>query len=212
MKMTLTIACLIALLALGNLAISQTMGLDNILANPNLEVPPQTTKMRVECLKTRHTESLATLTVALDRIAGNPALLGAKETFAAIDKADRDMKRSESASDVILTSLRSEVAAIKADPAFADDQKAELERAAKAMADECIAVRKEAEVVIKNLAKSYKALAQAKKVYRSYLNLQGESQAMAKLKATIGEFVKGLIKAPAETQPADNSKDEKKSV
>jgi hypothetical protein len=212
MKSSLTPACFAALLILGNLASAQTSPLDNPLANPNHEAPPPTTKARVEGLKVRHAESLATLIAALDRIAGDPALLGAKETFAAIDKADRDMKRSESASDVILTSLRSEVAAIKADPAFADDQQAELERAAKAMADECIAVRKEAEVVIKNLAKSYKALAQAKKVYRSYLNLQGESQAMAKLKATIGEFVNGLIKAPAETQPADNSKDEKKSV
>jgi hypothetical protein len=208
----MTSACFVALLALGNLATAQTTALDNPLADLNHDAPPATTKMRVEGLKTRHSESLATLTAALNRIAGDPALLGAKETFNAIDKADRDMARSKSASDSILASLRSEVAAIKTDPAFADDQKAELERAAKAMADECIAVRKEAEVVIKNLAKSYKALAQAKKVYRSYLNLQGESQAMAKLKATIGEFVKGLIKAPAETQPADNSKDEKKSV
>jgi hypothetical protein len=209
MKTTLTFACFATLLALGDLATAQTTALDNALGDPNHETPPQTTKMRVESLKTRHAESLATLTVALDRIAGDPGLLGAKETFTAIDKADRDMARSKSASDSILASLRSEVAAINGSPSYADDQKTELETAAKSLAAECIAVRKEAEVVIKNLAKAYKVLAQAKTVYRSYLNLRGEGQANEKLKAAVGAFVKDLTEAPAEaqtTEPTANKK------
>lgn len=212
MKTTLTSACFIALLALGCLASAQTTALDNPLANPNHEAPPPTTKARVEGLKVRHAESMATLIAALDRIAGDPALLGAKETFAAIDKADRDMAHSKSASYSIIVSLRSQVAALKADPAFPDEQKAELETAAKTLADECVAVRKEAEVVANNLAKAYKMFANAKKLYSSYLNLQGASPAREKLKANIGEYVKGLTKAPAKTQPADNTKEEKNPV
>jgi hypothetical protein len=212
MKSTLTTACFATLLALGNFAIAQTTAIDNPLADPSHEAPPPTTKARVESLKARHAESLATLTAALNRITADPALITAKETIAAIDRADRDMARSKSASDSILASLRSEVAAIRADSAFADDQKAELESTAKSMADECAAVRKEAEVVIKNLAKSYKVLAQAKTVYRSYLNLRGESQAREKLNAAVGEYVKILTKAPAETLPADKTKEEKKPV
>jgi hypothetical protein len=203
MKSTLTSACFVALLALGNLATAQTTALENPLADLNHDAPPPTTKMRVEGLKTRHSESLATLTAALIRISGDPALVTAKETFAAIDRAERDMTRSKSACESILTALRSEVAAIKADPAFAVDQKAELENAAKAMAEECITVRKEAEVVAKNLGKAYKALAQAKTVYKSYLNLRGESQAKERLKAAVGQYVKGLTEAPAVAQPTE---------
>jgi hypothetical protein len=207
MKSTLTSACFVALLALGNLATAQTTALENPLADLNHDAPPPTTKMRVEGLKTRHSESLATLTAALIRISGDPALVTAKETFAAIDRAERDMTRSKSACESILTALRSEVAAIKADPAFAVDQKAELENAAKAMAEECITVRKEAEVVAKNLGKAYKALAQAKTVYKSYLNLRGESQAKERLKAAVGQYVKGLTEAPAVAQPTEPAAD-----
>jgi hypothetical protein len=209
MKSTLTSACFVALLALGNLATAQTTALENPLADLNHDAPPPTTKMRVEGLKTRHSESLATLTAALIRISGDPALVTAKETFAAIDRAERDMTRSKSACESILTALRSEVAAIKADPAFAVDQKAELETAAITLADECAAVRNEAEVVIKNLAKAYKVLAQAKTVYKSYLNLRGESHAMDKLKAVIVEYVKSLTLVSAEAKTTDPSVDKK---
>jgi hypothetical protein len=207
MKSTLTSACFVALLALGNLATAQTTALDNPLADLNHEAPPPTTKARVEGLKVRHAESLATLTAALIRVSGDPALITAKETFAAIDRADRDMARSKSASDSILASLRSAVAAIRADSAYTDDQKTELETTAKALADECVAVRKEAELVAKNLGKAYKALAQAKTVYKSYLNLRGESQAKERLKAAVGQYVKGLTEAPAVAQPTEPAAD-----
>lgn len=209
MNTTLTSACFVALLTLGNMTNAQTTAVSNPLADPNTEAPPPTTKMRVESLKTRQTESLTTLITALSLISGDPALVSAKETFAAIDKADRDMQRSKSACASILATLRSDLATIKADSAFADDQEAELETAAKAMAEECITVRKEAEVAINSLAKAYKALAQAKRVYKSYLNLQGESQAKEKLKAAVEEYVKTLTEAPAEIQPADAATEEK---
>jgi hypothetical protein len=154
-------------------------------------------------------EALVTLTAALNRITGDPALVTAKETFSAIDKADRDMDHCKSASNSILASLRSEVAVIKGSSAYADDQKAELETAAIALADECVTVRHEAEAVIKNLAKAYKVLAQAKTVYRSYLNLRGESQAMDKLKAVIVEYVKSLTLVSAEAKTTDPSVDKK---
>ena len=209
MKSTLTTACFTALLILGNLASAQTSALDNPLANPSHEAPPPTTKTRVENLKGRHMEALVTLTAALNRISGDPSLITAKETFAAIDRADRDMDRSKSASDSIITSLRSEVTAIKGSSAYADDQKAELETAAITLADECVAVRKEAELVAKNLAKAYKVLAQAKTVYKSYLNLQGEIQAQTKLKAAVAEFVKGLTQPTTVAQSIEPAADKK---
>jgi hypothetical protein len=209
MKKTLTTACFTALLILGNVTSAQTSALDNALGNRNHETPPQTTRMRVESLRTRHTESLATLTSALGQISGDPALVTAKETFGAIDKADRDMDRSKIASDSILAALRSEVATIKADSAYSDEQKTELENAARTMADECIAIRNEAEVVIKNLAKGYKVLGQAKKIYKSYLNLQGEIQAQTKLKAAVAEFVKGLTQPTTVAQSTEPAVDKK---
>ncbi|MEN9974370.1 MAG: hypothetical protein RLZZ282_376 [Verrucomicrobiota bacterium] len=212
MKPTLTTACFAALLTLGNLANAQTTAFDTALADPNHEAPPPTTKMRVETLKARQTESLATLTTALNRISSDPALVTAKETFAAIEKADRDMVRSKCASDSILAALRSELATIKKDSAFADDQKTELETAASAMANECTTVRKEADVVIKNLAKAYKTLAQAKKIHKSYLNLQGERQAKENLKAAVEEYVKTLTESTSETPAAEAPKEEGKSA
>ena len=210
MKSTMTSACFAALLALGTLATAQTTAHDQF-GSPVPEAPPLTTKMRVENLKTRQTESLSTLKAALSRIAGDPTLITAKETFDAIDRADRDMKRSKSAGASILAALRSELAAIKTDSAYADDQKSELETAAKAMAEECISVSKESDVVIKNLAKSYKSLAQWKKIYKSYLNLQGESQAKSKLKAAVERYVKTLVNAPAEAPAQEATNEEKKS-
>ena len=208
MKSTMTSACFAALLALGDLATAQTAVLDQF-GIPVPEAPPQTTKMRVESLKARQTDSLSALKAALNRIAGEPALITAKETFAAIDKADRDISRSKSASTSILAALRSELAAIKTDSAYADDQKAELETAAKALAEECISISKEADAVTRNLAKSYKALAQWKKIYKSYLNLQGESQAKVKLKNAVSEFVKTLAESPAEAPAPEFTNREK---
>jgi DNA-directed RNA polymerase beta' subunit len=209
MKKTLTTACFTALLILGNIANAQATALDNPFAEPKHEAPPATTKMRVDTLKTRHSESLTTLTAALNKITSDPALVTAKETFGAIDKADRDMDRSKIASDSILAALRSEVATIKADSAYSDEQKTELENAARTMADECIAIRNEAEVVIKNLAKGYKVLGQAKKIYKSYLNLQGEIQAQTKLKAAVAEFVKGLTQPTTVAQSTEPAVDKK---
>ena len=79
------------------------------------------------------------------------------------------------------------------------------------MAEECISVSKESDVVIKNLAKSYKSLAQWKKIYKSYLNLQGESQAKSKLKAAVERYVKTLVNAPAEAPAQEATNEEKKS-
>ena len=215
MKTTMTSACFAALLILGNIASAQTTALDQF-GIPIPEAPPQTTKMRVESLKARQTDSLSALKAAFNRIAGDPTIITAKDTFTAIDRADRDMSRSKSASASILSALRTELTAIKTDSAYADDEKAELEAAAKAMAEECINISKEADVVTRNLAKSYKALPQWKKIYKSYLNLQGEIQAKSKLKAAVERYVKTLAEspaeAPAETPALDSTNEEKKSA
>lgn len=201
MKTTLGTACFTALLILANLTNAQTSELDNAIADPNISGSPATTKMRVENLKLRHAESLGALTAALNRISVDPSLVSAKETFAAVDKADRDMARSKSACDAILAAIRSEFTTINTDSAFSEEQKVELAATAKALAEQCVTVRNEAELVARNLTKAYKSLAAAKKVYRSYLNLQGEAQAKAKLNAAIGAYVKGLTEAPSEVRP-----------
>jgi hypothetical protein len=117
---------------------------------------PKTTRMRVADLKARHEQARTELSTALGRISTDPTQVTSAETFAAIDKADRDMRRSIAASDSIQAAIRAEMTTIKSDSAFSDEQKAELETAAKTMVDECSAVRTEAGAVIKNLAKSYK--------------------------------------------------------
>jgi hypothetical protein len=75
------------------------------------------------------------------------------------------------------------------------------------MAEVCVTVRHEAEAVIRNLAKAYKVLPQAKTVYRSYLNLQGEGQAREKLKIAVEEYVKSLTQSPAEAQTTEPAAD-----
>lgn len=167
---------------------------------------PKTTRMRVADLKTRHQQARTELSTALGRISTDPTQVTSAETFAAIDQADRDMRRSIEASDLIRAAIRAETTAIKSDSAFSDEQKAELETAAKTMADECSAVRAEAGVVMKNLAKAYKLFPKWKRVYKSYLNLQGEAEANAKLAAALETYLKSLAtpeEPPAVANPAD---------
>jgi hypothetical protein len=202
MTTTLPIAklfCIAAALAVAGPAAAQNDA-DYGTYDGQTETPP-TTRERVAALKTRHQEALTALTSALGRISTDPSQVTSAETFAAVDKADRDMRRSQSACDSIQAALRKEAATIKADSAFSDEQKAELESAAKAMADECAAIRTEAGLVIKNLAKSYKLFPKWKRVHKSYLNLQGESEANAKLAAAVDSYLKALT-TPEEAVPA----------
>ena len=61
-------------------------------------------------------------------------------------------------------------------------------------------------MVIKNLAKSYKLFPKWKRVYKSYLNLQGEAEANSKLAAAVDSYLKSLItpeEPPANANPAE---------
>lgn len=201
MKTLLSSTCLTALIALSNPINAQTTKLDNLLSDNSEQAKPQTTIMKVASLKTRHSESLSTLKTALNRILAEPSLITSKSTFEAIDKGDRDMKRSQGRCKSIISALRSELSSIKQDSAYSDDQKQELENAITTLAEECATVHKEADIVIKNLNKSYKLFPQWKKIYKSYLNIQGEKQAGDQIKGFVEEYVSSLAEAPVEVKP-----------
>ena len=116
---------------------------------------PPSTQARVETLKTRHSEALAVVVGGIARIADDPSLLGSKETIDMLERGDKEMQRSRAASLAILTTLRTETAAIRADSAFSDAQKDELTISAQTLASECEAVRTKAAVTIERLASAY---------------------------------------------------------
>lgn len=186
---------LILVLALCNLTNAQT--------TETTDAPPPTTRMRMETNKTKQAEALSALLAALGRISEDPSLVTAQETFDALDKGYTELKRLEGSCNSVIAATRYELASIKKDSAYTDEQKTELETAAKEITDQCETIIKEANIVINNLSKAPKKLGQAKRIYKSYVNLQGETQAKEKLKAAINEYSSNLTIAPVETPPAD---------
>ena len=107
------------------------------------------------------------------------------------------MHRSCAACVAILATLRAETAAIRADSAFSEAQRDELNATAKSLASECEAVRTEASVTIERLTSASKELSRWKKIYKSYSDLGGEKQAKEVIKIAVNEFVKQLTAKPA---------------
>ena len=192
-------------LSFAGAASAQIPGSDKGTGLYGQEESPPTTLGRIENLKTRHAAAVSALRAALGCITAEPSLLGDKETFAEIDRADREMKRSKSAGDSIIASMRSRMAAIRADAAYSDDQKAELEAVAKTMAEECAAIRKEADTVIGNLTLAYKLLPRWNRIYKSYADLRGEAEAKAKVAEAVGIYLKGLTVAPDEAKTQESA-------
>jgi hypothetical protein len=163
---------------------------------------PPTTKMRVENLRRRHAEAITELTSAFGRIPNEPQLVSSKEVIDAVDKGDRAMKRTKTACDAILDTLRGESKTIKAETSFRDDQKVELLAAVDTMAAECDQLAAQAVSTMKHLGGAYKAMAKWRKVYKTYLDLDGAPKAGNQLKAAVDDYVQGLTVAPA---PAEST-------
>ena len=170
------------------------------------QIPPLTTKMRVEALKTRHSEALAIVVGGIARIADDPTLLSAKETIDSLERGDKEMHRSTAASVAILTTLRTEIAGIHADSAFTEGQKDELAITAQALVTECDSIRNEANVTIERLSSVYKEMSRWKRVYRAYVNMTSEKEAKDVLKTAVGEYIKRLTAKPATPDTAPSAR------
>jgi hypothetical protein len=165
---------------------------------------PPTTKMRVENVRRRHTEVIAELTSAFGRIPNEPKLISSKELIDAIDQGDRAMKRTKTACDAIRDTLRGESKTIKAETSFSDDQKVELLAAVDTMAGECDQLAAQTVATLKHLDGAYKAMAKWRKVYKTYLDLDGAAKAGNQLKTAVDDYVQGLTAAPAPA-PAESA-------
>lgn len=157
---------------------------------------PATTRMRVENIQSRHDKALADLVATFERIAKEPQLISSKEVVDAIDLGDRTLKSTKAGCDAILTSLRAEAKTIKSESSFSDDQKTELLATTENLNAKCEDLAKRTAATIQHLEGAYKAMGKWRKIYKTYLNLDGETKANEQLKTSVQEFVKGLTPAP----------------
>ena len=167
------------------------------------ETPP-TTRMRVENAQARFDKTIADITETFDRVAKEPQLISTKEVVDAIDKGDRALKNTRTASGLILTTLRAESKAIAAEAAFSEEQKSELQAAVESLVAKCEDLSSRSDIAIKHLATSYKAMGKWRAIYKTYRNLDGEAKARKQLEASVQDYVKGLTASPDafEGQPA----------
>lgn len=201
-----TITSTIWIIAIALLAISSPINAQTDSVTDLVTSPPPTTKERLEKAKADQAAALATLTAALNQAAVDASVTTSQETFDAVDKGYTEMRRVQSVCDSIAASIKLQVKAIQKDDAYTDEQKAELETAANEMTEACKVAGDEAGIVANNLTKAPKALAKAKKVYKSYLNLQGEPAAKEKLKSLVEDYTKNLTVAPE--PPAEKTAEE----
>ncbi len=174
-----------------------------------VEAPP-TTKQRVENMQVRHDKSIADLQSLFDRIAKDAALISSKEAVDAIDQGDRALRNNRAAIASLVTTLKAEAKTITAEASFTEDQKAELLAAVESMNTKCDDLSARTTVAIDHLGGSYKEMAKWRKIYKTYLNLDGETNAKKQLASAVEEYVKGLTAAPeapekesTETKPAE---------
>ncbi len=163
---------------------------------------PATLRMRVERMQTRQSTAVQELVGTFERLAKDPTLISSKEIVDAIDQGDRSLKNTMSACGSLLTSLRAKAKLIAADPSFSDDQKSELLKAVESMMGQVEASAAQCALTIERLEGSYKAMAKWRTIYKTYLDLDGETKANEQLKTQVDEYVKALTEKPEPKEPA----------
>gem|GEM_PF-5781868 len=174
------------------------------------EAPP-TTKMKVENLQTRHDKVIADLQALFGRIAKDATLISSQEAVDAIDQGDRELKNTKSALATVVASLRSESKTISNETLFSETQKTELVAAIDTMITKCDDLTSRTSIAINHLQGTYKEMPKWRKIYRAYLNLDGEAKALEQLKASVDEFAKGLTAEPGafDAAPVKSTEEEK---
>ena len=163
--------------------------------------PPPTTKERVERLQTQYSAAVSDLVVELNKVPATPSLISSDELISAVDKADKQLTRLIAASIAIRSTLKDFSKTIDTGTTFTDEEKSDLQASAESMAKSCAAVAKNARSGVEHLKSVYKAMSEWRKVYKTYLNIQGKDKATEKLKTMVEGFVKPLQAHPS----ADNA-------
>lgn len=174
------------------------------------EAPP-TTRKKVENIQVRHDRAIADLQALFGRISKDATLISSHEAIDAIDQADRELKNTKSAIATVVASLRSESKTISNEVSFSDEQKTELVAAIDAMIAKCDELTSRTTIAINHLQGTYKEMPKWRKVYRAYLNLDGEAKALEQLKNSVDEFAKGLTAEPGafDAAPVKSTDEEK---
>jgi len=157
---------------------------------------PKNSLERLQDLQARHETAFADVSAVINRLPTEPEMLGTKELFSSIDKSVRELKNVRTACDSLMTALRGEVKAIQESPSFSDDQKKELKDSANVIAKGCDELSKQLDHTVKRLGDAYKVFPEWNRVYRSYSNLKGETNAREQLKSLVGNYMKSFTPEP----------------
>jgi len=166
--------------------------------------PPKTTAEKLQNLQTSQDKVFSDLSAMLNKLPGEPDLLGSKDLFASIDQSDREMKKNRSACSSLMSSLRAEAKTIKDSSSFNEEQKQELLSSAKTLADNCTVLSKNVDHSIQRLATAYKVIPRWKTIHHSYRNLQGEAKASEQVKAQVDAYLKSFTPEPEAKAETDN--------
>ena len=172
---------------------------------------PTTIQTRVENVRIKQDAAIAELVSVFKRVATQPELISSKEVVDAIDQGDRALKTTKAACDAIQVTLRSEAKTISGETSFSEDQKAELLAAVEALNAKSAELSAQSVATAKHLSGAYTEMKKWRKVHKTYLNLDGQTKALERLKASVDEYTKGLTVEPGafDSAPAKVT-DEKK--
>ncbi len=157
---------------------------------------PTTIQTKVENVRTRQDAAIAELVSVFNRVSTQPELISSKEVVDAIDQGDRALKSTKAACDAIQVTLRSEAKTITGETSFSEDQKAELLAAVEALITKSTELSARSVATAKHLSGAYTEMKKWRKIYKSYLNLDGQAKANERLKASVQEYTKGLTAEP----------------
>lgn len=157
---------------------------------------PTTIQAKVENIRTRQDTAIAELVSVFKRVSTQPELISSKEVVDAIDQGDRALKSTKASCDAIQVTLRSEAKNISGEASFSDDQKAELLAAVEALIAKSTELSARSVATAKHLSGAYAEMKTWRKIYKSYLNLDGQAKANERLKASVDEYTKGLTAEP----------------
>lgn len=157
---------------------------------------PTTIQTKVENVRIRQDSAIAELVSVFQRVSTQPELISSKEVVDAIDQGDRALKNTKAACDAILSALRSEANAISGETSFSDEQKAELLEAVESLITKSNELSARSVATAKHLNGAYNEMKKWRKIHKTYLNLDGQTKAMERLKVSVDEFTKGLTAEP----------------
>ena len=173
---------------------------------------PKTSPDRLKDLKQREEKAFSQLAAMLNRLPGEPELLGTNKLFKYIDQSDRDMKQIRTGCASLLRTLRTEVATIENSTYFSDDQKQELSDSAEALATDCAELSSKLDLAVQRLAAAYTVLPRLNKIHKAYHNLQSRDKAAGQVKVKVQDYLKSFSPEPESQTEHDSGQESSSSV